>query len=127
MTNKNENEARTMEVPFTEREYRQEVEDLARQIAAEARESGNDRSDVAHEQVDGHEYVIYHWKARFVLIYSDNEDAILEMDEHPNFGCMVELYSAAAYWALLADVNEALADIPEEEDEDAASAEGGAS
>ena len=120
-------QTRTMEVPFTEHEYWAEVQSLAQQIAVECREDGTDRSDVANETVDGHDYVIYHWKARFVLIYSDNEDAILEVDERPKFGCMVELYSAAAYWALLADVQAALADIPEEAEEEATSTDGGAS
>ena len=135
MTNENENEPRTMEVPFTERDYWAEVEDLAKQIAKEARETGNDRSDVAHETVDGHEWVIYTYKARFVLLYSSNEDAATDdMGRDAFDGCetLASIYERAAFFALLADVNEALADIPEDEDEDededeeAASAEGGA-
>lgn len=72
-----------------------------------------------HETIDGCQRVIYTWQARLGLLASDNEDAYQdETGETPPDP------SVAMYWAMRADVRDAMPDIDWEADDDA---EGGES
>lgn len=63
----------------------------------------SDLGDYLHETVDSTDLVIYTWKASAVLFASDNEDAgEQELGEAP------DSVGGRAYWALRADVLEAL-------------------
>ncbi len=69
---------------------------------------------VLHEAIDGHQWVIYYAYNLDVLQHSNNEEYMIN-----NFGCehagevlqekgLSGLHSALAYWALYADVQDAL-------------------
>lgn len=111
--------------------YWAEVASLAQQIADECREHGQERCDILHETIDGHEWVIYHGKALCnVLAHTQADDAAFEEagdDVLHGITSAGEVYSRLAFYALMRDVGEALADIPEEAEEEATSTDGGAS
>lgn len=100
-------------------EYYQEIRDLAAEIAAEARKTGQDPYEVACEYVDGHEWVIYTGRNLEVLVASDNWLAIddVGIDGYRDFS---SLLAPAAYHAMLQDVLEALPPEEEEEEEEEA-------
>ena len=92
--------------------YDNEIRSLASEYL---KEPESDRDDWLHETIDGHSFVIYTWKARCVLICTDNPDAYEE-----DFGDKPGTVEAAAYAAMMRDVREmadSLADSDTGEDE----------
>ena len=79
-------------------------------------------SDWLHESIDGHQRVIYTYKAKLVLICTDNPDAYAD-----DFGAEGLVKSGAINWegmayaAMLADVRALLDDVqygPDDENDD---------
>ena len=103
---------------ITEINYRANVETRAKEVLKRVRDEGVDECDAIHDEVDGSQWVIYTYRARHVLLFSRNEDAIFDegvgIGEYKSAG---DLYTAMAYWAMRADVAEALADLPSEDEE----------
>lgn len=97
-----------------------EIRSIAADARKEAREQDADLHDYLHELIDGHQFVIYVHKARAVLLHSSNENAIFEELGSQEVESMEELYSKAAYFAMLADVTEELPDEDEETEEEEA-------
>jgi hypothetical protein len=107
----------------TEKNYREDVQALAREVLERVRDEGADESDALHEAVDGSCWVIYTYRARHVLMFSRNEDAAFDtMGAEFLSGAetMGEIYTRAAFWAMHQDVTDALHElrdeIPEEEE-----------
>ena len=66
-------------------------------------------SDWLHETIDGHQFVIYTYKAKCVGIHTDHPDPMI--DEMGSDGLIRDNrinYEAIAYWAMLTDVQERL-------------------
>lgn len=82
------------------REYHAEIRNLAREALAIPEK---DRDEWIHQTIDGHEWVIYTFKARCVLIATDNPDAYME-----DFGEPPPTVEAQAYAAMMRDVREAI-------------------
>ena len=94
----------------TQQEYWAHVRYLAREIAAVAMDDDRDIDDVMHEYIDGDRWVFMTYLARKVVDYSPND-----CDYFDNMGSVEvsdwsSLFAAAAYWALRADVCEAIAE-----------------
>ena len=53
---------------MTEREYWDEINELAEAVTSEAKEYNRDLSEVIWETLDGHEFVIYYHQARQVAV-----------------------------------------------------------
>lgn len=85
-------------------EYWTEIGELAESICKEARERGEDPTDVLHETVDGHQWVIYTAQARDVLSHSPNDEAIFEELGRQTIDGFSLIYSQAAYFAMQADI-----------------------
>lgn len=87
----------------TQREYWCEIADLAFEVTREAREGDREISDVLHESLDCHMWVIYTHRAMRVALHSPNDGEIFEnlvtLD-----GAMFD--SQRAYFAMHADVCE---------------------
>jgi hypothetical protein len=78
--------------------YMDEVRALATEAAKLPEE---ERYDWIHEAVDGHEYIIYTFKARCVLVATDNPEAYEEeLGEKP------PTVEAAACMAMISDVTD---------------------
>lgn len=95
----------------TERAYWACVRLIAKEIVEECDEG--EESDRIHESVDGCNWVFTYWRARKVLLYSPNEDAIFDVmgkDALAGVDSMQAAYVAAAFWAMRADVEAELAD-----------------
>ena len=106
---------------ITQSTYYREITDLAKQCRAEAREYGRDVSEVIHETVDGHSWIIYTRHNLAVLQYSDHEDAAEEMgglEDVLRSGGVSGLLTYLACAAMMADVDAAVAEIAEEMEED---------
>ena len=58
--------------------YNAQIQSIARDCVAECVEHEGDLDETLHETIDGHEWVIYTFKARVVAIISDNENAYSE-------------------------------------------------
>ena len=80
------------------REYYEEVSSLAKEIVKDAKERDDDVSDVMHEWVDGHEWIIYTYKAKFVCLASRHEDADLDQIGER------ESVESQAYFAMCQDI-----------------------
>ena len=104
---------------YTQSEYESDVEELAESILAEVIEENPEASpdeiresldDRLHESVDGHQSVIYTWRAQLVLAHSANDGYSVE-----NFGSESATdgdgnlnWSALAYGAMYADTYDPL-------------------
>lgn len=74
----------------------------------------DDRHDFVHESVDGNYWVIYTHAARKCLEYSDNEHVLFDELGPQTVEDYGTLYTRGAYFAMLADVNEAMAELDDE-------------
>lgn len=92
-------------------EHHEECRSLAREAHKESKARGEDIHDILHEMIDGHEWIIYTWKAQRVLWLSDNSDAMHE--ETGERGTWEQM----AYFALVADVRSYL-DAMDTDDEE---------
>lgn len=108
------------EVSPTCREYWDEIDAIGRAWLKEREpwQDGDDFQDWLHETLDGHEYVIYTFKALCIMLHTDNRDAWEEygFEAGPMFD------SQRAYCAMYQDVMDRLDYDPDdldEEDEDA--------
>lgn len=101
---------------ITIRDYQAEINSLAEQVRAEAKEYDRDLSEVLWETIDSHQWVIYTAYAREVAAISRNADAIFDAEgKVENDNGMFD--SRRAYYAMEADVNEALERLPDDEEE----------
>lgn len=68
-----------------------------------------------HETVEYHEYIIYYYRAKQVLMYTDNEDAVLDMmgSSEMTADSVGQQICNIAYWAMYQDVMDRLAHIDE--------------
>ena len=104
---------------YSEQNYRETVELHARE-ALSREGAGEDISDAIHEEADGSAWAIYTYRARLVLRYSKNEDAIFEYGEGlRNAYSMADVYTVAAFFALRQDIQEKVEELREEEPEEA--------
>lgn len=99
---------------YSEQSYREAVELHAREALSNG---GGDFFDAIHEEADGSAWIIYTYRARLVLQYSKNEDAILDEIGFEGFSgadSMAEIYTRAAYFALRQDIAEKVEELREE-------------
>ena len=100
------------------RAYWKHVQDIAKE-AKEAEKRGEDAGDYIHESVDGSWWVIYTHASMAALEHTTNEDAAFdEMGSDALAGCnsYAGVVQRLAFWALRADVNEAFAELPNDEE-----------
>lgn len=103
----------------TSLEYFTDVNRIAKDIIKEV---GTDEfaeySDAIHEWVDGNMWVIYTYRAQLLLTFSSNSDAGPDSIGWEGLvsGCngWSDLYSRGAYFAMCADVSEAIDRILDE-------------
>lgn len=100
---------------ITEQNYLEDVRDIAQEAL-----TADDPQEFIDESVDSSRWIIYTYRARNVLIWSRNEDAIMdEMGEEAFSGVsgLAELHSRAAFYAMRADVLEAFEEARQEAEE----------
>lgn len=90
--------------------YNAQIRSIAQTCVEEAAEYNRDLEDVLWETIDGHQWVIYTFKAQVVAIISDNADAWQEAIDASE-GLSPE---QVAYFAMLEDVREVLSDALED-------------
>jgi len=96
-----------MSEEITYSDYWTEVSDLAKSITEEARKYGRDIGEVLWETIDGHNWVIYTYKAQSIIRHSENDGYSAE-----NFGANTIVrdgrlnWSSIAYGCLYGDVSE---------------------
>jgi hypothetical protein len=99
-------------------QYAREIKALAKNAKKETKERGqskNEHRDRAlerlHEDVDGHEWIIYTWAYPYVLIHSENEDALFEQmgrDALEGLDNYAAVMQRMAFAAMLADAEQEL-------------------
>ena len=94
---------------ITEQEYWDEVRAIAKTVKEEA--EGRELADVLHEAVDSHEWIIYTAQSVLVLYYSPNDNAYFEEIGQFSASCFSDTVQQLAFFALYADVQEALNDL----------------
>jgi hypothetical protein len=85
-------------------DYREEINSLV-EDAKRGLKSGDisDLNDWIHETIDGHERIIYTYKARIVMVCTENPDAYRDdMGQNP------EKVEVEAFYAMAADLRDAL-------------------
>jgi hypothetical protein len=102
--------------------YWQDIKDYAEEIAKEHRDDEDARQEAVHEYVDGSKWIIYNANHEKVLSQTDNypdSDEVAEMS-NPKKG-WEHMRMVAAFMAMESDlmqaVNEAVEELPEEEEE----------
>lgn len=93
---------------ITYKQYWDEVAALAKSVEKEAKEneSGADIHDLLHQAIDGHEWVIYTWAHPWVLIHSDNEDALFEQMGEQKAESYSQIMQQMTYFAMYEDVGQ---------------------
>jgi hypothetical protein len=81
--------------------YHDECRACARAVLDEAKQYKRDESDVLHETIDGHEFIIYTAKAQLVIALSGYSDAYED-----EMGERAPSDEVRAYYAMCADVRE---------------------
>lgn len=89
--------------PYSQASYWEDVQTIAK----DAFESSDEDTHIT-ESVDGSSWVIYYSNARKVLQYSPNEDLIFDEGLAGTYNSMDALRTAAAYYAMEADVRQCL-------------------
>ncbi len=102
-------------------EYREAVASFAREAFDEAKETGNDASDIVTESVDGSDWIIYTGHNLAVLIHTDSDEALFdEMGSEALAGCedSSSTYQRIAFWAMRQDVMDYLSEHEAEWEEE---------
>jgi len=103
----------------TSQEYFADVAEIAKEALRQEREEGADAYDALHEGVDGTQWVIYYWRQALVLQFSSNEDAMFDagadLSSCKSWG---EATQVAAFYAMLADAQEALEELRGQQEEE---------
>lgn len=113
----------TMEDLNTEFQYVTEINSIAADLVQRAMdENDNDREQaeeaindrMLHEDIDGHQWVIYYAYNMPVIQYSDNAEYMVDnfggeaVEAAVKDGGMSGLHTAVAFWAMYADVQDRL-------------------
>lgn len=91
-------------------DYWREVREIATCAAVRELLDQDDIAEYLHETIDGHQYVIYTFKARAVMLHTDNDNAMWGEMGLDGAECMSDVYTRGAYWAMLADIHDATPD-----------------
>jgi polyhydroxyalkanoate synthesis regulator phasin len=108
---------------LTQKEYSEGIESMASEVIEECLEYGSDLSDMIHEKVDGDEWIIYTYYHGYVIKFSDNEDAYLDIYSSEDLGELIRtqdldaVIQARAFFAMDADLRQAVYDNKEELEE----------
>ncbi len=95
---------------ITHTQYWKEIDALATDIAAEAKDEQRDIYEVLHEWIDGHEWVIYHANNLPVLEHASNPEAFIDAcgseaaGDELKRGGLNSLHMSLAYFAITEDV-----------------------
>jgi hypothetical protein len=134
---RNEKETDTMSQDETDyKHYMDSVESIADEVI-EREKNGDDLGDAMHEAIDGSWWIIYNHAALAVMQHTRNDDygldeglVDLSSSKDQSFASVVQQF---AFWAMYADVLDALDDArerweaahpePEEEEEEKVSTE----
>lgn len=112
-------------INITHKEYQEEIRNIAEYVHSEALEAHpedeDDRNEFRYERVnetvDGHMWIIYYAYNLSVLQHSGNEDTYQDVYGNDDLGYIIQeqglkgLHSAIAYFAMVADINEAIDDL----------------
>lgn len=114
-------------------EYWDEVKTIVDDAIKEAKGAARPQEAAdryVHETCDQHQWVIYTWANHYVLIHTQNEDALFDANGSVEADSYSDIMAKMAAWALMADVEaqlggrtdeledeEAEEEEPEEEDE----------
>lgn len=90
---------------ITEKQYWKEIRALAKEADKRVKE-GEEPSDVVHEMVDGHQWIIYTHYLPYVLINTRNEEAAFDAYGEVSGDHYSALLTPLAYYAMEQDVYE---------------------
>jgi hypothetical protein len=112
--------ARGSEIEDSERAYMESVDSMAREVLDAVRDEGADEHDALWERIDGSWWIIYTHAQIKVLSYSRNDDAMWEETGSGPVDCdsAGAVYTQLAFWAMRADVMEAIDRIRDEYETD---------
>lgn len=112
---------------ITYSEYHEEIKDLAKSLAQEANVSTDGDifeyirdNELDHEIIDGHQWIIYYSYNLDIIECSSNDEYMQDNLGDESLGHALKdgglngLHQAIAFYAMLADLNEALQELEEE-------------
>ena len=105
---------------ITHHEYWNEVSTIGQDIIDNALEYGSDVSDLTHEAIDGHEWIIYTFYHDQILSFTDNDEAYLDIYSNEDLGELVKEHGldharmVQAFYALDMDVRQWVQDTGKE-------------
>ena len=105
-----------MPIEDTQVRYFKDVRTIAQMAFDEYGEQGEEIENFIQETVDGNYWVIYTHAARKVIQYSSNDYQIFDIMGKVEATNWSDLFTQAAYYAMLADVYQALEQLFEDEE-----------
>ncbi len=94
--------------------YAEEISSIARDCAEQAEGDLDSAMELAHESVDGHQWIIYNRFYADIIACSDNENAVEDfgggLDEAFKRGGVSAVLQLIAFCAMLADVQAEISD-----------------
>ena len=97
----------------------QEAKSIAKMAMAEQREYGTDAADYIHQVCDGHESVIYTYKAGLLCLECDRDNAEEHLEEIDYKAASYDDYVTRLAYAILFDACiTAFYELPQDEDEE---------
>ena len=100
-------------------ELEKEAKEIAKMAMIEKREYGTDPSDYIHQTCDGHECVIYTYKAGLLCLECDRDNGEYQLEEIGYQATSYADYVTKLAYAILFDACiTAFYELPQDEDED---------
>lgn len=100
-------------------ELEQEAKEIAKMAMIEQREFGTDPSDYINQACDGHESVIYTYKAGLLCLECDRDNAEYQLEEIDYQAASYADYVTKLAYAILFDAcMTAFYDLPQDEEEE---------
>jgi len=100
-------------------ELEKEAKEIAKMAMIEQREFGTDASEYIHQACDGHECVIYTYKAGLLCLECDRDNAEYQLEEIDYQAASYADYVTKLAYAILFDAcMTAFYDLPQDEEEE---------
>ena len=84
------------------------VRSTAKEVEKQAKEYGEEPSDVLHQHIDGDQWIIYNAYHPWIISYTRNEDAVFDTVGEVSGNSASEVLTQIAFYAYYQDVSDAM-------------------
>ena len=99
------------EIRAIAKDAKREVRLERAQARKEKREPRFELSDMVHQKIDGHAWIIYIWAYPWILLHSRNESAVFEDQGPQQAQDYAQIMQLMSFYAMQQDVNDVLGEM----------------